>query len=47
MFKKVKVQEDNAPTYLNRYSLDVFKAFDIERMLWLGNSPHLNAIEPT
>lgn len=46
-FKKIKVQEDNAPAHLNRYSLDVFREWQIDRMLWRGNSPDLNAIEPT
>jgi DDE superfamily endonuclease len=47
LFGKILVQEDNALAHFNRYSGDVFKVFDIERLFWPANSPDLNAIEPT
>jgi transposase len=41
------VQEDNAPSHSNRYAKEVFNAWEIQKLLWPGNSPDLNAIEPT
>jgi transposase len=41
------VQEDNAPAHRSRYQQEVFDAWEIQRFLWPGNSPDLNAIEPT
>ena len=41
------VQEDKAPSHNNRYAQEVFDAWEIQRLLWPGNSPDLNAIKPT
>jgi hypothetical protein len=41
------VQEDKAPTHASRYQQEVFDIWEIQRLLWLANSPDLNAIEPT
>jgi len=40
------VQEDGAPIYASEYQQQVFDVFEVIRILWLGNSPDLNAIEP-
>jgi len=40
------VQEDGAPAHSSQYQQQVFDAYEIIRMLWPGNSPDLNAIEP-
>ena len=40
------VQEDNAPPHAHFYQKTVYNAFDVHRMLWPGNSPDLNMIEP-
>ena len=41
------VQEDKAPAHISRYQQEVFDFYMIKRLLWPGNSPDLNAIEPT
>lgn len=41
------IQEDNTPSHNNRYSQEVFDFYRAQRLLWPGNSPDLNAIEPT
>jgi len=41
------VQEDNAPSHASRYQQEVFDLWEVLRLLWPGNSPDLNAIEPT
>jgi hypothetical protein len=41
------VQEDGAPAHSSKYQQEVFDAWKITRMAWPGNSPDLNAIEPT
>ena len=46
-FGKVKVQEDNAKPHASIYNQKVFQIEEIQRLLWPGNSPDLNAIEPT
>jgi Transposase/DDE superfamily endonuclease len=46
-FGKVKVQEDNAGPHASIYNQKVFQIEEIQRLLWPGNSPDLNAIEPT
>ena len=46
-FRKVKVQEDNAGPHISIYNQKVFQIEEIQRLLWPGNSPDLNAIEPT
>ena len=41
----IVVQEDKALSHNNRYVQEVFDAWEIQRLLWPGNSPDLNAIE--
>jgi DDE superfamily endonuclease len=41
------VQEDKAPAHTSHYQQEVFDIWEIQRLLWPGNSPDLNAIEPT
>ena len=38
--------EDKAPAHAFKYQEPVFMSLDIARLLWCGNSPDLNAIEP-
>ena len=40
------VMEDKASAYASKYQEAVFMSFDIVRMVWCGNSPDLNMIEP-
>src|SRR6266487_68335 len=40
------VQEDKAPSHAHHAQQAVYDAFKIARMLWPGNSPDLNMIEP-
>ena len=40
------VQEDNAPSHAHRHQDTVYNIYDVIRLLWPGNSPDLNAIEP-
>jgi hypothetical protein len=41
------VQEEKAPAHISRYQQDVFDFYIIKYLLWPGNSPDLNTIEPT
>ncbi len=41
-----KVQEDGAPSHAHWYQDIVYKLHEVIRILWMGNSPDLNAIEP-
>jgi len=41
-----QVQEDNAPAHKSKYQEAVFSMYAIQKLLWPGNSPDLNAIEP-
>lgn len=41
------VQEDKAPSYSAHQQDELFSLQNIMRLLWLGNSPDLNMIEPT
>jgi hypothetical protein len=41
------VQEDKASSHDSHYQPEVFELWKIIRLLWLGNSPGLNAIKPT
>ena len=43
---RVTVQEDNAPCHAHRAQQTVFDLYRVLRLLWPGNSPDLNAIEP-
>ena len=40
------VQEDKAPSHASKYQQPVFMDAGIIRLLWPGNSPDLNMIEP-
>ena len=40
------VQEDKAPSHAHKAQLEIFNLHDVLRMLWPGNSPDLNMIEP-
>jgi hypothetical protein len=40
------VQEDKAPSHAHRAQARVFNLYKVARLLWPGNSPDLNAIEP-
>jgi hypothetical protein len=41
------VQEDGAGAHASHYQQEIFDIWEILRLLWPGNSPDLNAIEPT
>jgi hypothetical protein len=41
------VQEDKAPAHASKWQQPFFNIHDILRLLWPGNSPDLNMIEPT
>jgi Transposase len=40
------IQEDNAGPHAHRHQGTVYALYDVTRLLWPGNSPDLNAIEP-
>jgi transposase len=40
------VQEDNAPSHAHHYQREVYDLYKIQCLLWPGNSPDLNMIEP-
>lgn len=40
------VQEDKAPAHSHYFQQRVFDLYQVQRLLWCGNSPDLNAIEP-
>ena len=40
------VQEDNAPAHAHHHQARVYELHSVQRLLWPGNSPDLNAIEP-
>ena len=40
------VQEDKAPAHASIHQNMIYSLFDIQRLLWPGNSPDLNMIEP-
>jgi hypothetical protein len=42
----ILIQEDKASTYNHHYQATVYKLHDVTRLLWPGNLPDLNAIEP-
>lgn len=41
------VQEDKAPSHSHRYQAEVYSMYDVQRLIWPGNSPDLNMIEPS
>jgi hypothetical protein len=41
------VQEDKAPLHSSEHQDIIFSAAGVKRLLWPGNSPDINAIEPT
>ena len=38
--------EDGAPSHKHAFHAETYSAAGIQRLLWCGNSPDLNAIEP-
>ncbi len=40
------VQEDKVPSHNSRYQVEIFSLHDLICLLWSGNSPDLNMIEP-
>ena len=42
----ILVIEDKAPVYTSKFQEPVFISIDILRLIWCGNSPDLNMIEP-
>jgi hypothetical protein len=40
------VQEDKAPSHNHFYQAHFYSVAEVQRMVWCGNSPDLNAIEP-
>jgi len=40
------VQEDKAPSHAHTAQQRVYDLYNVDRLLWCGNSPDLNAIEP-
>jgi hypothetical protein len=42
----VYVQEDKAPSHAHKTQKKVYNIHEIQRLLWPGNSPDLNMIEP-
>lgn len=40
------VQEDKAPSHIHYDQARIYDIYQVERLLWCGNSPDLNAIEP-
>jgi transposase len=42
----ILVQEDGAPAHAHRHQAPVYKLFKVPRLIWPGNSPDLNMIEP-
>ncbi|EEA19298.1 conserved hypothetical protein [Talaromyces marneffei ATCC 18224] len=41
------VMEDNAPAHAHFHQKEIYSFHDVQRLLWPGNSPDLNAVEPT
>jgi len=41
------VQEDNAPAHAHHIQEGVYNLHEVKRLLWPGNSPDLNMIEPS
>lgn len=41
------VMEDNAPAHAHFHQKEIYSLHNVQRLLWPGNSPDLNAIEPT
>ena len=40
------VQEDKVPLHAHHFQKAIYFGFDIQQLLWSGNSPDLNAIDP-
>jgi transposase len=40
------IQEDGAPSHAHHHQATVYALHDVARLLWPGNSPDLNVIEP-
>ena len=41
------IQEDKAPAHASRYNLELLHSWGLTALEWPGNSPDINAIEPT
>jgi hypothetical protein len=42
----ILIQEDGAPAHVHSYQRSVYRKYRVKRLVWPGNSPDLNAIEP-
>jgi hypothetical protein len=40
------IQEDNAPAHIHHIQEEIYNLHKVQRLLWPGNSPDLNMIEP-
>ena len=40
------IQEDNAPAHVHHIQEEIYNSYEVQRLLWPGNSPDLNMIEP-
>lgn len=40
------IQDDNAPAHSHPHQASVYKLYNVQKLLWPGNSPDLNASEP-
>ena len=40
------IQEDKAPAHSSNHQIPIFSAAKVQRLIWPGNSPDLNMIEP-
>jgi hypothetical protein len=43
---KVAIQQDGAPSHAYWFTQQTIAHSDLDQLLWPGNSPDLNAIEP-
>ena len=44
---KTVIQEDKAPSCASHYQDEILNLWKLTKLLWCGNSPDINAIEPT
>jgi transposase len=43
---KTVIQEDKAPAHNHHVQRYIYSLYELEKIIWCGNSPNLNAIEP-
>jgi hypothetical protein len=43
---QIVVMEDKAPAHVHHYQSVVYSLYDVSKLLWCGNSPDCNCIEP-